>query len=393
MKKQTLWNHALIRQSNLHLIAAAVKAYGPISRAELSRRLSLTPPAISNNIEQLLKSGMLQEVGVGESSGGRKPTMLAFNNTYRYLLAVSVSGGKIHIAVGNLDPWVLAEAEYEPDDAEAKPEIVRRFVSEVRALLDGAGIALQDLPLAVIGSPGVFDREGKIIQIAPIHINMSDPEILNPIKEQLQIEIIIRNNLDLDALGEHHFGAGRDWDSMSYLHFDNGVGAGIIIGGKLYRGSRHSAGEIRNMCTAVGQGNEPSSLEDMASIGRVVRDAKELLRQYPGSPLNRLERIKFADIADGYLHGDPLCVLCVERLAGYVVFAIVNVYSVLASDLIVLGGRITLLGAKFLHLIQSKLREHMDLLPEVALSQNASPSGLWGALGLGVDRTMDFTLE
>lgn len=393
MKKRVFWSHTLIRQSNQHLIAAAVKEHGPISRAELSRRLSLTPPAVSNNIDLLLGSGMLQEVGVGQSHGGRKPTMLAFNNTYCHLLAVSVSGHKIHLAIGNLEPWILAETEMELEGTEDKAQIAARFVGEVQGLLRCAGADLAQLPLAVIGSPGVFDRDGNIIQIAPFHLNMSDPEILEPIREELGIEIIIRNNLDLDALGEHHYGAGNGCASMAYLHFDNGVGAGLIIGGRLYRGSSHSAGEIRNMATFVGPDNQHASLESTASIPQMVKYAKSLLGTYPESILRHTDNITFAAIAKGYHAGDALCVCCVEWLAEYIIFAIVNVYSVLSSDLIVLGGRVTLLEDRFLQLIRRRLPDYLSFAPEVVLSSNSSPSGLWGALGLGVDRTLDFTLE
>nr|PZN42695.1 MAG: hypothetical protein DIU70_04785 [Bacillota bacterium] len=102
-------NAGTMRLANRRLVLAAIRRHGPVSRAELGHLTGLSQPAITGIVRELLREGLVREVGVGQSSGGRPPILLVFNPTAQYVLAATLEGDALQAGVADLSGQVVAE--------------------------------------------------------------------------------------------------------------------------------------------------------------------------------------------------------------------------------------------------------------------------------------------
>ena len=133
--KKVLGNQRLVRITNQKLIIDAIRENGLISRAELSKLLKLSLPSVSSNIDRLIKQGLLVEVGEGDSSGGRKPIMLEFNNNYGNIIGIDMAGMEVKVAVSNLKPEILAKMTFAISENSNGEEILQILIEKVSEII------------------------------------------------------------------------------------------------------------------------------------------------------------------------------------------------------------------------------------------------------------------
>ena len=236
----------LMKSVNKSLILNKIRTNQPISRAQIAKETRLTPPTVSSIVKELIEENLVIESNLGESRGGRKPTMLLINQDACYIIGVDAGPKLIHCVASDLSGKEISRAE---------PVIIQKQTSEegflsdlttiIRSVIDtipniekimGIGVAMH----------GVVDVEAGISRVAP-NLGLRDIPIREVLEKEFNVIVKVENDVRCMALGEYWFNNHSNVDSMLAVNMGNGVGAGLVIDGKLYHGAADLAGEVGHM--------------------------------------------------------------------------------------------------------------------------------------------------
>jgi predicted NBD/HSP70 family sugar kinase/biotin operon repressor len=338
----------LIDEVNKGQILKLLREEGPISRAEIARRLGLSRPTVSTHIRDLIKEGLVYEIGKGKSNKGRKGILLKYNAKYGYFLAGDIEGSIMRFAISDLCGEILHEKVLSLNELREKNmmqpeklvEIMRTFVNENK-------INPENIKVISIGIAGIIE-EGKLI-FAPNLPEWSHA----PIKSLIEIgfpgaSIIMENDVNMAVMGEFWKGAGKGHKNIVYMNLSTGIGAGIIIDEKLYEGANKFAGEIAYMVLDNHHDKYPGveytplgALEWVVSGIKIIEKAKSINPKY-----NLIEKI-FEDYNKVYEITE-----LINKVSEYLAKAVVNIVSLLDPEVIIVGGIV----GKFLNILMSKMQ-------------------------------------
>jgi glucokinase-like ROK family protein len=237
-----------LRDANRHRVLAVLRRHGSVSRADISRITGLSHTTVSSLVGQLRRQGLVVEHPRGDarrrSATGRPPVLLSLTARTGAAIGVAFDHRHLRVAVADLSSSVLAERVEDLDvDHEATVALTAaaRLVDDV---LSEAGIDRQQVLGVGMGLPGPIDSQNGTIGSSVIMPGWAG---LAPAAEfgcRVGFPVALDNDANLGALGEVTYGAGRGLRDVIYVKVSAGIGAGLILGGQLYRGSTGIAGEI-----------------------------------------------------------------------------------------------------------------------------------------------------
>jgi glucokinase len=226
------------------------------------------------------------------------------------------------------------------------PEVLREVAALIENALAQSGIDRHNVVGVGVGASGLVNPHTGVNVVAP-NLGWRDVPIRELLVQQLGLPVSVDNNARTMALGEALFGVGKGIHALAFVYSRIGVGAGFVVGERLFRGSAAGAGEIGHT-TIVPDGGEPcrcgnsGCLETLVSEPAIVRRAEELAAQDPeGILAHRLQRQEGRAIERIFAAaraGDPIAQAMLEERACYMGIALANLVNVLNPDLIVLGG-------------------------------------------------------
>ena len=337
-------------------LVSHLQRFGPASRADLARDLSLSRPTTSLATEGLLRRGVLEELGPGRSSLGRPPTLLRLNARHRVVLGVELDVNTFQMALGDLQGEPLAQLE-RPYDPEAPEIALRAAAAELRAA-HGAG----PTPCVALGLPGVV--EAGALHYAPKLPHLERPGALARLRATFERpgeaspQVLFHNDVNLAAVGE-----ARPDELLALLWIGSGLGVGLAEGRRVRAGHGGRAGEIGYLPLPGGQ-----------PLERVL--CAEGLAQALGLAPAQL---------DAALHGEDPPLLRSAAVAPFLdalVFALQLLTLTLDPARIVIGGRVGVkLGAQ-LHGLHARLRGTLPFAPELHRSARPRQPVTAGALKL-----------
>ena len=331
-----------------------------ISRAEISRQLDLSRSTVTEIIKELLPTGLVAEVGNGESSGGRKPILLEFQDDAKVILGIDIGATHVSVAMTNLRGKLLLwkEKEYPVrEDPEGTHKLIDELCNECFSTLNLGSEMLLSIGVSVPSPVDPIHPEYLSETIIPAWHGKSGLERL---REKYGVPVYLDNDANLGALAEHWWGAGKNVNDLIYIKISNGIGAGYILGGKLYRGSRGIAGEMSHMpidpngrlCGCGLRG----CLATVISAWALKERIGTLSNLYPESPL-LIGSPNIIDIENAALDNDPLAIQVVAEATNYLTSAITSLVNLMNPDMIIIGGSLSRLRELVLNPIQKKIDE------------------------------------
>ncbi len=342
-------NRSSIRSHNLNAILLTLLRHDVVSRVQLAEITGLSTTTITNLIAELLAQGIVAEEGTepptSHRSVGRPRTALHLIPEARCVVGVHFGVGTIRVCVSDLrarplDALFLEHPLDKP--AEAVLEDVARAVQTVVA----RNSAAQRLLGMGVGASGLVDPTAGINVIAP-NLGWHNVPIRDWLAQRLNLPVYVDNNVRGMALAEALFGSGQGVDALAFVYARIGVGAGFVVGGKLYHGGGAGAGEIGHT-TLLSENGEPcrcgnvGCLETLVSELAIVRRAEILARQEPQSTLARslrhAEGAPIERIFAAARMGDPTTRALLNDVAHHMGIALANLVNVFNPELIVLGG-------------------------------------------------------
>lgn len=364
-----------IKNINQGLVLKIIEEHGPISRADIVKIIGLTPPTISAIVKDLIKRDIVCEVGKGNSSGGKKPILLQINSKTAYMIAVDLGNENgIRIALIDLSYNIIFE-KYSPKiealNNQKLKKILTNLLTNFISEIENRKIPKEKILRICVGVPGIIDYKEMKITVAPFlnwEISLHDLNI-----EKLNIPTIFENDVNLMALGENIKGIAQEFDNFVFVGERTGIGAGIIINGKLYLGSSNAAGEIGylliNPDYAPENTKDYGCLEKLASYNIIVKRTKEEL----GKELKIMEIFKMA--AEGELVTQRIVKDALKNLT----YGIANISSVLNPELIIIGGGISILPSFYLNEMKESLSKIIPFAPRIEFSILGEDGVLIGA--------------
>jgi predicted NBD/HSP70 family sugar kinase len=304
------------------------------TRAELSALTGLARSTIAQRIEQLRGQGLLRELGESDSTGGRPPMMLAFNEDAGVTLAADLGATHSRLAVTNLGGTVLAEEGGEMPIATG-PEQVLDWVDErFHALLREIGRADDDVRGIGIGVPGPVEHATGRPRNPPIMPGWDGYPIPERFADRYRVPVLVDNDVNIMALGEHwtHW---RQVDHLLFVKVATGIGCGVVVDGRIHRGAEGAAGDIGHIRVAV-EGAEAITCS-CGNVGclEALAGGSAMARRLTADGLEAENSRAVVDLARA---GEPAAVRLVRdsgRLIGEVLAASVNLYN---PSVIVIGG-------------------------------------------------------
>lgn len=334
--------------TNLSDLLTRIWRGGDPSRADLARQTGLSRSAVTHLVQQLLDGGLVTESHVGRSSGGRPPVILRFCQDRARLIGVDLGASHVTVLATGLRGRVLA-SETVDHDVEADPAgTLSLVIARVQALIDapdappvlGLGVAVP-CPLER-GEPGQLSP-----RILPAWAGIRPAEVLS---QALGQPVVLDNDANLAALAELWWGQGQGGGDFAFIKLGTGVGAGLIIGGDVYRGSGGLAGEIGH--TAVGARGRicrcglEGCLEVLIGSDALEERAQEALALTPSAALGPRPDVDALVVAAG--EGEPVALALIEEAGQALGVAVANLVNLLNPDRIILGGRVSRAGEALL---------------------------------------------
>ncbi|MDN3014586.1 ROK family protein [Paenibacillus sp. BSR1-1] len=225
------------------ILSTIIKNY-PISRAKLSELTNLNKATVSLQTHSLIKKHLVSEIGMGVSSGGRKPILLVFNKNVGYAIGVELAANYILTILIDLEgnKFFSDYFEFVSESMEALKSIL---IERIRLVANHA----PESPYGIIGiGVGVhgFVNENQTVVFTP-HSNWDKVDIKNLLEDHFTFPVFIDNEANAGAFGEKLYGEIKNSDNSIYVSVGTGIGLGIIVNNKLYRGSDGVSGEMGHM--------------------------------------------------------------------------------------------------------------------------------------------------
>jgi predicted NBD/HSP70 family sugar kinase len=355
-----------------------------ISRAEISRQLDLSRSTVTDIIKDLLPTGIITEVGNGESSGGRKPIMLQFQENAKVILGIDIGATHVSVAVTNLRGKLLfwKERNYPVrENVEGTFKVIDELCYECLSTQKHGFDSLLSIGVSVPSPVDPIRPEYLSETIIPSWHGKSG---LKRLREKYGVPVYMDNDANLGALAEHWWGAGKAVNDLIYIKISNGIGAGYILGGKLYRGSKGIAGEMSHMpidpngrlCGCGLRG----CLSTVISAWALTERVQTLATLYPDSTLVN-KNASIIDIENAALNGDPLALQVVSEATNYLTSAIISLVNLINPELIIVGGSLSKLG----ELVLKPIREKMEASALVSsISKTQLKTSELGSKGIAI---------
>jgi predicted NBD/HSP70 family sugar kinase len=351
-----------LRRLNRLRVIHALRDEGQISRAEIARRTGLSRSTVSSLVSDLQADGLVVERPEPGSAfgdqGGRPPILLSFDASAGAAVGIDFGHSHLRVAVSDLAGAILAERERPLDTDHEAQEGLDAAAGLVEDTLADAGVERGRVIGAGMGLPGPINQDDGLVGSSAILPGWIGVAAAAEMRGRLDLPVMVDNDANLGALAEAAFGAGRDAGDLIYLKVSSGIGAGLILNGRLYRGSAGLAGELGHVLVdpegLVCRCGNRGCLETLAASGALV----ELLRRSHG------EDLTVAGMLAAARAGDLGCRRVIADAGRAIGQAVATLLNVLNPDLIVVGGDLAAAG----DLLLEGVRESVGraALPEAA---------------------------
>jgi N-acetylglucosamine repressor len=249
----------LIREINASLVLAELRL-GLVSRTELAKRTGLSLPTVSEIVADLLNTGVVEEREVGSSGGGRRPVLLGLKADAGYVIGIKVTETRVIAVLTDLGAQIVERATETVSGGDVGT-VVRAVAKVVRRLgrsKQGKGRQVYGVG---VGLAGVIDRASGVVRHAT-YADWHDVDLADVLTKRIGLPVVVDNDVNTLVANEQWFGAGRGVSDVAVVSIGRGVGLGMVLDGRLYRGAGGGAGEFGHtkvvadgpLCACGGQG-------------------------------------------------------------------------------------------------------------------------------------------
>ena len=345
---------AWLRERNRERVVGVLRTHGRTSQAEIARATGLSRTTVSTLVAELRGGGVVFEVDAKapDGRGGRPGVQLVLQDSSKAVIGIDFGHTHVQVAVGGLSRDVLAERSCELDvdrQAEEALDAAARMAGEVLAQ---AGVKHEAVVCAGIGIPGPVDRAHGTVGSATILPGWLGLRIAEEMERRLGMPVEIENDANCGALAEMTWGAGRDCSNFAYIKAATGIGAGLVVDGRLLHGASGTAGEIGHttldesgaLCYCGNRG----CLETVASGPAILQLVSN----------GHAETLTLSRVIDLAAEGDVRCRRAISDAGREIGVAVAGLCNLINPERVIIGGLLSRGGDLLLQPIRDSIRRH-----------------------------------
>lgn len=376
---------SLLRTMNQRLLLELLFSTGPVTRPKLARLSGLSQPTVIAALADLEDAGLVKAVGHAHTAPGRAPMVYEVDPTVGAVIGVDIGREWMRLLITDLAGTRLCQRDTR-NTAEDPDELIDAVVQLVQQGTDKAGLGPGVITHTVVGSPGAYGADSKQVRFAANLPGWGILTVAAALRDRLAGELTVENDANLAALGEYTYGAGRETGQFVYLTIGTGVGIGIVLDGKLYRGFKGSAGEIAHLPVGEKQpnrrrGDAPRGmLEESFGASALVKRARAIGMKDP---------VNAAAIFAAAREGDELAMEVVLAEGKALAYVVASICALLDPELIVVGGGVGQNLDLLLIGMTQELEELSPHRPTMAVGDLGRDAVVAGAIALGLERAKE----
>ena len=374
-------NRQPMRELNQAAVLGVINDRGPISRTEIAESTRLSPATVSGITGDLIAQGLVYERAAGVSTGGRRPILLALNRRAGFVLGAKLTETHVVVALTDLGAEIVEQRDL-PLGPDRRPEAVVAALADLVADLR-AGHPDRRLFGLGLGLAGLVDRRAGVCRFSPF-LRWRDVPLRALLEARLGLPVVVENDVNTLAVAERWFGAGAGVADFVVVTLGRGVGMGMVLDGRLYRGGRGGGGEFGHV--TVDPDGPACECGKRGCLEALVGEPE--LRRRLGAALGC--EVTLADGVELARAGDPGArevFAAAGRTLGLALAGVVNLLNPLR---LIVGGE----GAQALDLYLEPLRAALaahcfdGLYADLELTVEPWGDGAWarGAAGLMLDQ-------
>jgi glucokinase-like ROK family protein len=337
-----------INRLNKIRILNIIREKEQISRAEISKLSGISAPTVTRIVDSLIhEERLVQEIGVGKSSGGRRPTLVQFSAEDNFVIGIDLGTTHIDGVLANLNGEIVDEIKYDTHFEEGFESVVNRISEIICALREDPKVQGKKVLGVGLAVPGLVNRSDNIIEISP-DLRWEYVDLVKILREKCDLPLKFDNVTRVMALGELWYGIGKTVKHFCVVNIGYGIGAGIIIDGKPLYGPFGMAGEFGHMTVAKDSDIECACgnygcLEALAS-GHAIAD--KAISEIKAGRVSKLTEMVSGEIdgittelvaqasREGDLLADEIFSMAVEYLGS----AIASMINLISPQIVLIGG-------------------------------------------------------
>jgi glucokinase-like ROK family protein len=376
---------------------------GPMTNADICRHLKISAPKSFSILNELICKGVLEKQGLGESNGGRKPDLYGIKNDSLFVLAIDVDTYETKMSIFDGANNNVTGIQTYSIPLKNGIATLDTFYEYAKELIKSSGINPLKLVCVGISMPGLVNaRKGTNYT----YLNLGEKSIRKILEEKFNRPVFIENDAKAIALAEHRFGLAKGKKDVMVLYLDWGIGLGLILNGKLYRGTSGFAGEFGHIPIvengALCHCGKRGCLETIASgvtIAKLVKKGAELGKSLIFSNIKEgeIDKIDAKQVVDAAINGDQFAINILSEVGFNLGKGIAILIQLFNPELVILGGRISEARQYITIPIQQSLNTYcMKQLNEqtsIVVSEMGQNVGVMGAVAIVMENIFEHYIK
>lgn len=386
----------------LHLIHSSVNN----SRLDLARQAGVSPASITAIVQRLMIKGLVVESEPTRSHLGRRPIPLGIRNDAAYLVGVDLGSFYLRIVITDINGNILEKFQTQTEMGQGRERVLEKTFQAIRQVIEHSTVSLTAIKGIGIAHSGVIDSDAGLVLSYPRPGQMAEWKNV-PLRQifykEFQIPCLLEDSVRTTTTAEKCFGLGRDLNDFLYIDVGMGIGAGIFLDGKLYRGAGGRAGEFGHitvdengpLCSCGNNG----CLETVASCAAIIQAVRIAIEQGIDSKIRDLaagdlDSVSIELIAQAAAENDSLAFRVLQKAASYIAIGLADLVNLLNPRVMIFGGALfrsvpQLLADPLRRIIKQRSLEKSANEVQLKVSTLGGEAGALGASRLIAERILN----
>lgn len=382
MKAKSTGDLALIKKMNSYIIFQCIRKHAPVSRAQISEITGLNKATVSSLVTELIEQELTYEIGPGESSGGRKPVMLLYNNKAGYAIGIDLGVNYIRGILVDLAGEIVTEV-YEKLPKQTRELAFDKLTQTIELLISKSPACPYGIVGIGVGVPGIVDQDGQIV-FAP-NMKWREVPLKSMLEEKFNLPVFVDNEANVGAQGEQKYGVGKGINNQLYLSVGYGIGSGLILNKELYKGALGFSGEVGHLSIQF-DGKQCSC----GNLGcwELYASEKALLEEAKVLGIHQMD-----ELIEAAEQGNEAVIAILEKIGYYLGVGIANLTNTFNPESIVIGNQFSRLEKWILPEIKKTVNKrslnfsHEEL--NILSSEHKEKSAVFGAAYYAIERFIE----
>lgn len=367
-----------IKLNNQKIILHLLINEGPMTRADLAKKMNTSKPTISKNVDDLISEKKIIEIGKDDNLVGKKGTLIDINANYGHVLSIDLSKNKVAFVLANLRKEWLIEKAYSLDALFEQGNMNLDIVDLLNHFMTAISVPLHSILMVSVAYPGVVGHNDAVYLTNLKFKESILSELTHYIKTELKLPMLIKNDVNLATLAEKRYGTYSDLANLYLLSADIGVGVGVVIHHTLYEGDRNAAGEVGFVLPIQRKDGRYYTLEERVSINALAKRYSDLTDK----------KVDYLQLKEDIAHGNTIANELYQDVLQDLSVAITNMASILDIKHIVVVGRLFDLSTTMLDDLNALVRL-MTPFETVITKTFLEQMSLKGAISVGVEAIIE----